>query len=54
MSPLWHGPGNTHGFGLDGKSYQQGWIDEDSNFDLMHVQPHYCRVRQVEPCHQLW
>ncbi len=24
MSPLWRGPGNVHGFVLDGKSYQQG------------------------------
>ncbi len=24
MSPLWRGPGNIHGFILDGKSYRQG------------------------------
>ncbi len=24
VSPLWRGPGNTHGFILDGKSYRQG------------------------------
>ncbi len=23
---------------------------EDSNVDLTHIQPHYYRVRQVEPC----
>ncbi len=26
---------------------------EDNNVSLAHVQPHYYRVRQVEPCHQL-
>ncbi len=26
---------------------------EDSNTSFMHVQSHYYRVRQVEPCHQL-
>ncbi len=25
---------------------------EDNNVDLMGAQPHYYRVRQVEPCHQ--
>ncbi len=24
VSPLWRGPGNVHGFVLDGKSYRQG------------------------------
>ncbi len=24
VSPLWRGPGNMHGFVLDGKSYRQG------------------------------
>ncbi len=24
---------------------------EDNNISFMHVQPHYYRVRQVEPCH---
>ncbi len=24
VSPLWCGPGNIHGFDLDGKSYRQG------------------------------
>ncbi len=24
VSPLWRGPGDIHGFVLDGKSYQQG------------------------------
>ncbi len=24
VSPLWRGPGNIHGFVLDGKSYRQG------------------------------
>ncbi len=26
---------------------------EDNNVDFTHVQPHYYRVQQVEPCHQL-
>ncbi len=26
---------------------------EDNNVEFTHVQPHYYRVRQVEPCHQL-
>ncbi len=24
VSPLWRGPGNIHGFVLDGRSYRQG------------------------------
>ncbi len=26
---------------------------ENNNVNFMHVQPHYYRVRQVEPCHHL-
>ncbi len=26
---------------------------EDENVDFVHVQPHYCRVRQAEPFHRL-
>ncbi len=63
--PLWRGTGSIHGFVLGGKSYQQGWATaqapnyvhrfwcEESNVDLTHMQPHYYRVRQVEPCHKL-
>ncbi len=25
VNPLWRGPGNIHGFILDGKSYRLGW-----------------------------
>ncbi len=25
VNPLWCGPGNIHGFALDGKSNRQGW-----------------------------
>ncbi len=47
VSPLWRGPGNIHGFVLDGKSYGQGWATAQkiNNVDLMRVQPHYYRVR---------
>ncbi len=62
---LWRGPGNIHGFVLDGKSYRQGlttaqtpisvrrYRRDDNNVDLIRVQPHYYRVRQVEPCRRL-
>ncbi len=47
VSLQWCGAGNIHDFGLDGKSYQQGWTDEDNNVAFTNVQPHYYRVRQV-------
>ncbi len=63
VSPLWHGPGNVHGSILEGKSYRQGEATAQStnyvrrfwrfNVDLMHVQPHFYCVRQVEPYHRL-
>ncbi len=34
-------------------SWNHAFQCEDSNADVVHVQPHYYRVRQVEPCHQL-
>ncbi len=55
VSPLWRGPGNIHGFVLDGKSYRQGnrllfKHHVRNNVDLMRVQPYYYRARQVAPC----
>ncbi len=47
VSPLWRGLGNLHGFALDGKSYRKELVS------LVHMQPHYYRVRQVELCHRL-
>ncbi len=31
-------------------SYFRPFRPEDNKVDFKHVQPHYCRVRQVEPC----
>ncbi len=65
VSPLWRGPGNIHGFVLDGKSYRQGkgyclntnndrrFRCEDNTVAFTNVQPHYYHVRQVEPCPHL-
>ncbi len=61
VSPLWRGPGYIRGFIVDEKSYcycsntncDRRFRCEDNNVDLTHVQPHYYRVWQVEPCHQL-
>ncbi len=65
VSPLWHEPDNIHGFVLDRKTQptrigycsntnndRRFWC-EDNNVALTDLQPHYYRVRQVEPCHQL-
>ncbi len=51
VSPLWRGPGNIHGFILDGKSHR--FRCEDYNVAFTHVQPHYYCVRQGEPYHVL-
>ncbi len=63
VSLLWRRPGNIYGLILDGKSYRQGFNSstncarrfrcEGNYVAFMHVQSHYYRVRQVEPCHQL-
>ncbi len=57
-------PGSIHGFVLDGKSHKQrettaqtpavpAVSGEDSSVDLMRILSHYCRMRQMEPCHLL-
>ncbi len=64
LRPLCCGPGNIHGFPwmkhpavkdrLLLKHQLFLWfLCEDKNLNSMCVQPHYCRVWQVEPCHRL-
>ncbi len=63
MNPLWGGPGKIHawmkilptrvGYCLN-TNYACRFRCEDTNVTITHVQlPHYYRVWQVEPCHQL-
>ncbi len=59
VSTLWHGPGNIHGFILDGKSSRLPRLGYCSSTKCDHrfrcednnVQPHNYRVQLVEPCH---
>ncbi len=55
VSPLWRGLGNISGWTRIGYSsntnYARRFRCEDISVYLMHVQPHYYRVRPVEPCH---
>ncbi len=54
VSPLWLGPGNIHGFVLGGKPYRCSNTSCESNtVNLMRMQPHYYRVRRVEPCQRI-
>ncbi len=65
VTPLYRGPGNAHSFVLDEKMLPTriGYCSntncncrfrcEDNNIAFTNVQPHYYRVRQLEPCHHL-
>ncbi len=53
VSPLWRGPGNIHGFILDGKSYRQGWATAQTPNEPEERQSYYYRVRWVEPCRRI-
>ncbi len=50
-------PGNIHGWEIlptrIAYSSNRHFQFEDNNVDFTHVQPHYNRVWQVEPCHKL-
>ncbi len=58
ISPTRRWLGNIHGFFLDGKSHQKGWStartpNKPTVSSFKHVQPHYYRVRRMEPNHRL-
>ncbi len=60
VSPLWREPYNIHGFILPTMIGYSSYTNcarrfrcEDNSVAFTNVQPHYYRVRQVEPCHQL-
>ncbi len=56
VSCLWCGPGNVHGCVLGGRSYRQGWANDQKPNEPVGftcAQSHYFRVRQVESYHRL-
>ncbi len=48
VSSMWRGPGNIHGFILDGKSYRQGWATVQTLNERA-----FSSVKMTTPCHRL-
>ncbi len=51
VAPRMENPTDIIGYCLN-TNYVLRFRCEDNNGDLVHVQPQYYRVRQVEPCHR--